>query len=249
MKTKQPVASSDRPVAGEGVLEQERLEPRGRPRELEDPLVPDHFDLGIREQALLQDLRRTELVAPVDDVDLFGVPGQVVGLLDRRVAPADDGDGLALEEGPVAHGAVRHAAAGVLQLAGYLELGGRAAGGEDHGGCLVDRAAGGRDLEHAVVPAGDALDVLLADVGAECGGVRRHLLRQLPPEHVLEARIVVDPLGVEQFATGHAALQQHRLEHAAAGVHGGAEPRGPAADDDQLELLDVPHPVPRRQVG
>src|SRR6185437_2481100 len=104
---------------------------------------------------LLEDLRRTELVAPVDDVDLFGVPGQVVGLLDRGVTPADHGDRLALEKGAIAHGAVRHAAAGVLQLPGNLELGRGAAGGEDDGGCLVDRAPASRDLEHAIVPAGD----------------------------------------------------------------------------------------------
>src|SRR6059036_2667674 len=78
------------------------------PLDLHHLLVPDHLDLRIREGPLLQDLRGPELVAPVHDVDLARVAGEIVRLLHRGVAPADDGEHLALEERAVAHRAVRH---------------------------------------------------------------------------------------------------------------------------------------------
>ena len=66
------------------------------------------------------------------------------------------------------------------------------------------------------------------------------------PRIVLEARVVVDPLGVEQLAAGHAALQHDRVQHAATGVQRGAHPGRPRADDDQVVLLAAAHTAPPR---
>ena len=144
----------------------------------------------------------------------------------------------------VCDGAVGDSPPRVLQLAGHAQLGRGAARSEDDRRYLVGRAVRRRDLEDPVGAADDRLHVLLTDVGAELGRVDGHLVGQLAAEDVLEPGIVVDPLGVQQLAAGHAPLQQNGPEHPPAGIHGGAESGRPAADDDQLELLGATHPIP-----
>ena len=51
--------------------------------------VPDHLDLRIGEESLLQDLRRAKRVAPMHDVHLLRVAREEVRFLDGRVAAAD----------------------------------------------------------------------------------------------------------------------------------------------------------------
>ena len=169
MKMKHPVAASDDSLAGHGVLQLDRL--RARRAALAAPctrLFQITSIFGIGEQPLLQNLRGPELVAPVDDIHLLGVAGEIVGLLHGGVAAADHGDGLALEEGSVAHRAVGDSPAGVLQLARHLQLGGRAARGEDHRGRLVDRCP--TVVATSNMPSSRRtmrFDVLLPDVGPE----------------------------------------------------------------------------------
>ena len=81
------------------------------PQDLVDGAVPDHLDLGVREQAVLQDALGAEAVAAMHDRDLGGEIGEVERLLDRGVAAADDHDLLVAEEEAVAGGAGRHAEA------------------------------------------------------------------------------------------------------------------------------------------
>ena len=49
-----------------------------------------------------------------------------------------------------------------------------------------------------------------------------------------EAGVVLDEVGVEEFAAWHTALEDDGVEHAAAGVHAGAEAGGAGTDDDQV---------------
>src|SRR3954463_14182108 len=72
-----------------------------------DRRVEDELDLGIAAGAVLHDLRRTQLLAAMDDGDLAGEFGEEGGLLHRRVAAADDDDLLVLEEEAVARRAIR----------------------------------------------------------------------------------------------------------------------------------------------
>ena len=80
-------------------------------------LIPDHLDLRVLEQALLQDLLGAEAVAAVDDRDLGGEVGEEQRLLDGGVAAADDDDLLAPVEEAVAGGAGRDAEALEVLLA------------------------------------------------------------------------------------------------------------------------------------
>src|SRR4051812_34197269 len=55
-----------------------------------DLRVPDRLDLWILEHPMLEDLGGTELVTPMDQVHLAGVPRQKIRFFSRGVATADD---------------------------------------------------------------------------------------------------------------------------------------------------------------
>src|SRR5262245_50166130 len=67
--------------------------------------VPDHRNLRVLEQAILQDLLRAEAVAPVNDGDGGREIGEEQRFLDRGVAAADHQRVLAAIKEPVAGGA------------------------------------------------------------------------------------------------------------------------------------------------
>ncbi len=63
--------------------------------------VPHDGDLGVVEQALLQDLLGAQLIAAVDEHNFAGEVGQEQGFLNGGVATADDQHLLAAIEEPV----------------------------------------------------------------------------------------------------------------------------------------------------
>jgi len=82
-----------------------------------------------------------------------------------------------------------------------------------------------RDLEAAVGRSLHAHHAVGHQLGAELERVRRHLLRQLEAGDGLEAGIVLDPLRVEQLATGDALFEHHGPQHRAASVQRAGEAR------------------------
>ena len=164
----------------------------------------------------------------------FGELGDEDRVLHRRVAAADHGDVLALEEGAVADTAGGDAAAAELQLAGDAEPLGLRPHREDHGlgpvGVLadldgVDAAVGQLDLGGVV---GD-------EAGAEALGLGAELVHHLRPHDALGvARVVLDVGGVLELAAPLEALDDQGLELGAGGVERRRVAGGPAADDDQV---------------
>ena len=102
-----------------------------------DNTVPDHFDLVVGKDTLLQDLGRPQLVATMDQVDLAGKTGEEQRLFGRGVAAADDGDGYIAEEGTVAGGTVGDAAADQRRFTVDAKLARVGAGGDDD--CLAGK--------------------------------------------------------------------------------------------------------------
>ena len=90
-------------------------------QDLVQHVVPDHGDLGVPEQPVLQDLLGPQRIAPVHQRDLAGMVRQVQGLFDRGVATADHHDLPASEKEPVARGTSRHTAAPVGLLGWQAE--------------------------------------------------------------------------------------------------------------------------------
>ena len=133
MKTPSAASSLDAPVrrlrrrdAGDGLG-------RAGGEDLLDRAIPDHADLGMGEEAGLEDLLGAERVAAMDQRDLGGVVGEVERLLDGGVAAAHDDDALAAEEEAVAGGAGRDAGAAQALLGGKAEPARLGAGGDDDG--------------------------------------------------------------------------------------------------------------------
>src|SRR5688572_26644786 len=87
-----------------------------------DDLVPEHLDLRVLEKALLKDLRRAQLVPPVNEVDLLSVTRKKIRFFDSRVATSDYRDHMAAKKGAVAHRTVAHALPSVLELTRHSEL-------------------------------------------------------------------------------------------------------------------------------
>ena len=127
--------------------------------------VPLERDLRVGEGLVLHDLRRAQRLAPVDHGDVRREPREEDRLFHRRVAAADDGDGLAAEEIAVAGGAGRHAVADQRALRGQAEQPGRRAGRDDQRARLVF-GVGGLDRERMRQQI-DRRDVAADDLGAE----------------------------------------------------------------------------------
>src|SRR5207244_6157609 len=92
-----PAHQEIRALSRPSVRELEVMDTALGPLDLEHLLVPDHFDLGVRKRALLDDLGRAEPVAPVHDVDLGRIAREVVGLFDRGVSAPHHGQHFTLE--------------------------------------------------------------------------------------------------------------------------------------------------------
>ena len=206
----------------------------------DDGVVPDHLDLGVVHQALLHDLRRAQLAAAVDHVDLRAELGQVRGLLHGGVAAADDDQGLRAEERQraVTHRAGRDAAVPQALLAGDVEPLGGGAGGQDQRP-RVDRLALGRHAEGAPGQV-HRIDGLGDDARAVALGLGAHALHQLGTVDALgEAGEVLDLGGGRELAArgdaaGQEALEHQRAQVGAGGVDGRGVPGRAGADDDDL---------------
>ena len=154
----------------------------------------------------------------MDQVDLARIAGEEVGLLDCRVATAHDRQDFAFEEGAVTYRAVGDAATGQLLLAGHLQLAGQPARGHDQGRGPQFLTAGRPDHFLAVFGR-DRLHLgELAQVKPELAGVFAHLDRQVGAQDRLEARVVLDQLGVEQLPAQRAAVEEDSLQVHAGGV-------------------------------
>src|SRR5439155_20417236 len=99
---------------------------------------------------VLQQRRRAELLAAVHQVHLARVPREIVGFLHGGIPTPDDRESLTLEEGAVAHRAIRHALSGELLLTRHAEFDGGAARREDHRLTAVAVAARRLPVEPAV---------------------------------------------------------------------------------------------------
>src|SRR4051794_16692530 len=208
--------------------------------ELERLVGGQEVDVLLAAGALLHDLGGAELVAAVHDLQVLGELGDEDGVLHGRVAAADDGDVLALEEGAVADTAGRDAAAAELDLPGDAEPLGLRPHREDHRLGAIGLLADLDDVDAAVREL-DLGGVVRDEARAETLGLSAELVHHLRAHHALRvARIVLDVRGVLKLPAPLEAFDDQRLELGARGVEGRRVAGGAAAQNDQvLEALCV----------
>ena len=196
--------------------------------------VPDHLDLLVAEQALLQNLLCPQAVAPMDHRHLAGVVGEVKRLLDGRVAAADHQHLAFAEEEAVAGGTGRDAEAQEALLARQAEPLRLRPGRDDDRVGRIDRAAVAlADHRAGVEIAFD--DHVEISLRADMPGLGLHLLHQPRAlDHVGEARIVLDIGSDRELPARRHALHQAGAERGARGIdrsrvagRAGAEDQGP----------------------
>src|SRR5581483_8594990 len=214
-------------IAGDEVVRPEAgHEPAFRADHFLGHRIEHDLDLRIREHVLLNHLRRAKLIAAVDQIHFVREAREIIGLLARRVATADDRDDLLAEEIRVADGAVADAAAGEFQLARDPELDRRAARRDDHDRRHVDIAVVGLRGEHL------GIDLLhrrhvrkVHEVRAELLRVFLELLRELVALDHRETDDIIEVLGAQQLPAGQARLEhdgpQHRAPRVERGGHAG----------------------------
>ncbi len=196
-----------------------------------DRVVPDHRHPArghFAKQPLLQDLLRTQLVAPVHERDVLRDVRQIQRLLDRGVAAAHHRDALVAKEEAVTGGARRDATAAEALLRRQPQVAGRRPGGDDQRIAAVTAGV-------AAHPEGPyaklhGLHVIVDDVGGEALGVAPHALherRALQSLHI--ARPVVDVGGRHELSALLHAGDQQRRAIGARRIHCGAVARGAGA--------------------
>ncbi len=203
--------------------------------------IPEHGNLWILEQPILQDLLRAETVAPVRDRHAGSEIGEEQRLLDRGIAPADHQHLLAAIEEAVAGGAGGNAVALEFLLGRQLQPTRLSAGRDDHAVCEVVVAGLAVEPERPLREI-DLAHVVADELGPDMLGLLLHLLHQPGAlDDVGEAGIVLDIGGDGELAAGLDALNQDRLQHGAGGIDRSRIARRPGTDDDQLGAVDLAH--------
>lgn len=201
--------------------------------DVDDVGVPEDFDFGVFEDALLHDFAGAEGVSSVDDVDFAGVSGEVVGLFHGGVAASDDDDFFASEEEAVACGAGGYSESAEGFFAFEAEPFGGRAGADDDGFGLVSVVAD-LDLEGFGVEV-DFGDGLVVDDGSEPFGLFLEEGHHVGAHDTVgEAGIVFDVGRDHELSAWFGSGEDDGGEVGAGGVESGGVAGGAGSDDDNL---------------
>ena len=173
----------------------------------------------------------------VHQPDLARVARRKEGLVEGGVAPTHDDHFLVLEEGGVAGGAVAHAPADEVVLAGDAQLVVVRPRCRDHRVRLVGALAR-LDAERPFRPGRDRLHVLVAQLGAKA----LHLLNEVHGEvgsvdALRESGVVLDQLRGRDLPARDQALEHNRSPPCARPVERGRKPRPARADNGDVVRL------------
>ena len=200
--------------------------------------VPEDFDLGVLEQAVLQDLLGAEAFAAVDDGHLGGEIGQEQRLFHGGIAAADNQHFAAPIEEAVARGAGRDAEALEFLLGGKVQPFGLRAGRDDDGIGGIDRAALADCAEGAHVKV-DTGDMVVGHFGTHGLGMFLHLDHEFGALDFGKARIVLDIRGDGQLAAGLDAGDDQNVAHGPRAIDSGGPAGRAGADDEDFGVAGI----------
>src|SRR4029077_9346803 len=204
--------------------------------------VPNHRNLRMLEQAILQNLLRAEAIAPVNDGNGSGEIGQEERFLDRGIAAADHQHLLAAVKEAVAGGAGGNAIALEFLLRGQLEPARLSAGRGDQ--AIGEIAVAGIAFDPAwTLPKIDLVHVVGDEPGPDVLSLLLHLLHEPGAlDDVDEAGVVLHIGGDGELAPRLDALNQHQVQHGPGGIDSGVIARKPRTDNDELGAVHLAHP-------
>src|SRR6185312_7607541 len=209
--------------------------------ELDHLAIPDHSDLLVGEEAVLEDLLGAERVAAMDQGDVMAMVGHVERFLDGGVAATDHRDLLAAVEEAVAGRAGRGAPALHMLFGGEPEPFRLGASGDYQRVGEILRAAVASEAERAAGEV-DLTDMVPYDLRADMLGLGLHLLDQPRTlDDVAETGIIFDIGGGGELAAGLDALDDDRRQAGARGVDCGGKPRRAGAEHGHARRNAVGH--------
>ena len=199
-------------------------------------MLPEYLDILRLQDSILHHLTGTQLVSTNDKVDLLRQAREIDRVATGCVSTADDGNGLAFVEKPVAGSAGTHAGTHILLLLRQPEHLGRGAGGDDH------RLGGDGVLTIYGSDEGALTEVYLGDQsGADICTVPLSLLTQVV--HHLETshslRITGEVLyrrGLRQLSARLQSLYDDGGAIGARSIDGNSVSRRTGADDQDVCL-------------
>ena len=196
--------------------------------------IHQHLDVGQAVQLALQHRVGAQLAVEFQQRHVVHHAGQVDGRLDARVAAADHGHLLALEQRAVAVRAVGHALGAVLGFARHVHVAPAGAGGQDHA-LALERAAAGQRHFHQVAVELQGLGALhVHDVHVVRLDVLFQRHGELRAVGFLDGDVVLDAQRVQHLAAE--ALGRHTGADALARrIHGRRRAGRAAADDQHVE--------------
>ena len=209
-------------------------------QQLRDLGVEHEFHVLALRERLDQLLLAAKFASAVHEPDLAAALAEEQRVLQGAVAAAADGDRLAGVKGAVADRAVAHAAADQLLLALDAERTGARPGREDQRAALKHGAG---LAAHAESPVGlfHGGRLVKLDLGALLHGLLQQPVAQLRAGDRQEAGIILHLRGPGDLpAEGVFFDDQHALARTA-GVGRRGQPRGAAADDDDIIHSVSPH--------
>jgi hypothetical protein len=198
--------------------------------------VPDHRDLRMLKQPLLQDPFGPKNVAPVHHGDLVGEVGEEQRLLDRSIAAPDDDHVFPAVEESVAGRASRYPIALEFLFAWDVEPARLRARRDNQGIGEVDGAGIAGDPERTLGQL-EAGDVIRNEAGADVLGLFLHLVHEPRAlDNVGVARVVLDVRCDGQLAAGLNPRNENRLEHRARRIDRSRITGGSGSNDDDFSV-------------
>jgi hypothetical protein len=222
MKMNTPSTSKFSGIRRDGVLQRHPFHTIAASPDIRDYGIPEHLDVAVVENSLLEDLAGPQFIPAMGDVNLFAQLGQVEGLFRGTVAAANHHHRFAPEKKSVAGGAVGNAFAIKLIALRVHQVfwGCHRWPVPPHGISAIHRWPA---LPYGSPPRVQCRDFLRDHFQIVRLGVLGEFHGELGPADVGEARIILHFVTHGHLTAGDTLFDQHGFQCRAHGIYGGGQ--------------------------